>query len=78
MPARSPSQLHTLAAYYPEQPTDSQAAAARNFINGLAALYPCKRLLTTHLQAAARPPPAHELSEWLSALSPPDANCYRS
>ena len=33
--------LHTMAAFYPENPTDSDRKIMTNFIQGLARFYPC-------------------------------------
>ena len=33
--------LHTMAAYYPEQPTENQQVSMRQLLGGLAAFYPC-------------------------------------
>ena len=33
--------LHTMAAYYPDRPTDAQARSADSCVRGLADLYPC-------------------------------------
>ena len=35
------SQLHTLAAYFPDQPTAEQSTSAISFMRALAMLYPC-------------------------------------
>jgi FAD-linked sulfhydryl oxidase len=34
--------LHTMAAYYPEKPTDKQETQMENFIDGLATFFPCE------------------------------------
>jgi len=34
--------LHTMAAYYPELPTDTEKSMMRNFLQGFAYFYPCK------------------------------------
>lgn len=36
------SLLHTIAAYYPEEPTEEQQNAASQFFQALAILYPCR------------------------------------
>ena len=35
-------QLHSIAAYYPENPTEEDKKYAREFISSFAHLYPCK------------------------------------
>lgn len=34
--------LHTMAAYYPELPTDNEKTLMKNFIQSFAYFYPCK------------------------------------
>lgn len=34
--------LHTIAAYYPDAPTEDERAAAAGLVHAVAALYPCK------------------------------------
>ena len=41
LPRRSFGQLHSVAAYYPEQPTAGEMAAARDLVAAIATLYPC-------------------------------------
>jgi len=52
--------LHTMAAYYPDEPTDSEKQLMTQFITGLAQFYPC-----THC--------AEKLRESLS-VNPPTVN----
>jgi hypothetical protein len=40
-PPPPPSQLHAVAAYFPDAPADADAAAARALVAALARLYPC-------------------------------------
>lgn len=37
----SPLQLHTVAAYYPDHPTDEEKRAAKGLVEALRLLYPC-------------------------------------
>ena len=49
--------LHTLAAYYPEQPTEQDQTSARQLMVGLANLYPCEICRQDFIDSvAARPP----------------------
>jgi len=58
--------LHTLAAYYPEKPTDAQSNAARGFISGLATLYPCSHCAEEFRGGISESPPRVESREALS------------
>ncbi|GAB5357222.1 hypothetical protein AAMO2058_000355600 [Amorphochlora amoebiformis] len=64
--------LHTLAASYPTQPTESQRRHARNLMYSLAELYPCPDC-SQHLktEVALKPPSVgsrNEFSLWLCGL----------
>lgn len=64
--------LHTMAAYYPEQPTSQQQALMKLFMAGLAEFYPC-HYCAEHLkeQVKASPPKVSsncELSYWLCSI----------
>ena len=49
--------LHTLAAYYPDQPTEQDRTSARQLMEGLAHLYPCEICRQDFVDSvAARPP----------------------
>lgn len=51
------SLLHTMAAYYPENPSQEQEEAAANFIRALALLYPCKHCAEDFQQEVEKNPP---------------------
>jgi FAD-linked sulfhydryl oxidase len=64
--------LHTMAAYYPEHPSDADKAAMTGFIQGLVRFYPCQ-YCATHLQKDVphHPPNLNsnvELSQWFCQL----------
>jgi len=64
--------LHTMAAYYPEEPSNAQKSLMRSMMEGLAEFYPCS-VCAEHLreQVAARPPDVSSnttLSQWLCAI----------
>ncbi len=50
-------QLHTIAAYYPEKPSDAEQRAAKEFIASLAVLYPCKHCAADFVVAITESPP---------------------
>jgi hypothetical protein len=56
-PACAPPQMHTLAAYFPEQPTASDREAAAAFLRVLGALYPCSHCAEDFRDALAESPP---------------------
>lgn len=56
-PGSATRQLHSIAAYYPENPTAGQQLAAEQFLRAFPILYPCKEC-------------AHDLEDALQA-SPP-------
>lgn len=51
------SLLHTMAAYYPELPTEEQQNAALQFISSLALLYPCPHCAADFREAIKLNPP---------------------
>lgn len=54
---RTWSILHTIAAYYPEQPTETQRISAVHFIESLALLYPCPHCAQDFQESIKRSPP---------------------
>ena len=64
--------LHTMAAYYPEAPTESEQTYMAGFIDGLAKFYPCSTC-AHHLQdeIVKYPPKLKsnvELSDWFCRM----------
>ncbi|EQC40152.1 hypothetical protein SDRG_02802 [Saprolegnia diclina VS20] len=61
--------LHTMAAYYPETPSDAMKQHATNFIQALGQLYPCKYCATDFAENIVASPPKVDsrvdLSLWL-------------
>lgn len=60
--------LHTMAAYYPDNPTTTQQSEMKGFLTGLSKFYPC-HYCADHLQEEmkVRPPPVQSrtlLSRW--------------
>jgi len=55
--------LHTMAAYYPEKPTETQKQDMRNFIDLFAKFYPCYHC-------------AADLQENVKAVKPDVRSCY--
>jgi FAD-linked sulfhydryl oxidase len=49
--------IHTVAAYYPEDPSPEQQAAAEGFIRGLAVIYPCAVCAADFQQSLIDNPP---------------------
>lgn len=64
--------LHTMAAYYPEKPSETEKTQMTQFIQGLARFYPCE-YCASHLQKdlPEHPPQLNsnvELSQWFCSL----------
>lgn len=61
--------MHTMAAYYPEKPSEEQRAAARNFIDSLSNLYACSHCAEHFREDLKESPPCVEsrasLSIWM-------------
>ena len=61
--------LHTMAAYYPDDPTPEQQRAMRGFVDGLAEFYPCALCAAALRTTVRERPPAVEsrraLSLWM-------------
>ena len=54
-------QLHSIAAYYPDEPTEEDKKYAVEFINSFAHLYPCK-VCASHLKKSlAKYPPKQSI-----------------
>ena len=62
-------QLHTMAAYYPDDPDALHRVQARRFFYALGALYPCAHCADDFREDMRRAPPRVEsraaLSKWL-------------
>ncbi|KAI9138889.1 augmenter of liver regeneration [Paraphysoderma sedebokerense] len=61
--------LHTMAAYYPTNPTTEEQSNLHNFLSSFSKLYPCS-YCATHLQDYMKrdPPPVNnnwEISQWM-------------
>ena len=50
-------QLHTMAAYYPETPSEEHKDAMRAFLTGLALFYPCSHCAEAFQQDIIDLPP---------------------
>jgi FAD-linked sulfhydryl oxidase len=61
--------LHTLAAYYPEAPSQQQQAAAHSFVAAVSELFPCSHCREDFREAVEEAPPRvgsrAELSRWM-------------
>ena len=51
--------IHTMAAYYPEDPSEEQQRAATNFFTSLALLYPCHVCAEDFQESVAQRPPRY-------------------
>ncbi|KAK3246812.1 hypothetical protein CYMTET_43667 [Cymbomonas tetramitiformis] len=81
--------LHTLAAQYPEDPTRAQKRSARNLINSLTTVYPCKECAKHFKEVLRHSPPqlnsGYELAQWVCrahntvnrSIGKPIFNCER-
>jgi len=64
--------LHTMAAYYPEEPSGPQRSLMRSMMEGLAEFYPC-HYCAAHLQQQIQESPPEvtsgsQLSQWLCRI----------
>lgn len=61
--------LHSIAAYYPDNPTEEEKQYALDFLNGFAHLYPCKAC-REHLQKSMKkyPPNVNSRKEFMLYL----------
>jgi mitochondrial FAD-linked sulfhydryl oxidase len=64
--------LHTMAAYYPEKPTETDKVAMNDFIHGLTLFYPCGYCADHLKEEVVRNPPRVgsnvELSDWFCQI----------
>lgn len=64
--------LHTMAAYYPNNPTEDQKNSMPQFLQTFARIYPCEECSEHMIQYLRENPPLvsnnHELSLWLCKL----------
>lgn len=64
--------LHTMAAYYPAEPSSSQQSLMRSLLDGLAEFYPCGHCRSHFREQMKESPPivtsASELSQWLCRI----------
>ncbi|RHY17629.1 hypothetical protein DYB25_000824 [Aphanomyces astaci] len=51
--------LHTMAAYFPEKPSDAMKAHATSFVQALADLYPCKHCAVDFQESIVAIPPRY-------------------
>mmetsp|Transcript_20454 Transcript_20454/g.30949 ORF Transcript_20454/g.30949 Transcript_20454/m.30949 type:complete len:187 (+) Transcript_20454:201-761(+) len=58
--------LHTMAAYYPDQPSDVEQQMAQSFISSLAAFYPCSWCAKDFQKKIVQFPPCVENRECFS------------
>jgi FAD-linked sulfhydryl oxidase len=59
--------VHTVAAYFPEQPSAAEQQAALGLVSALALLYPCRHCREAFAGAAAEEPPDVSSRAGLSA-----------
>jgi FAD-linked sulfhydryl oxidase len=61
--------LHSIASQYPDEPTEREKRDAKNLINAVAALYPCKECQTHFQTVIKRYPPevgdSVSFQEWM-------------
>ncbi|KAK3258985.1 hypothetical protein CYMTET_31996 [Cymbomonas tetramitiformis] len=60
------SLLHTIAAYYPVQPSEQQQQHARNLVESMAILYPCEHCAEDFAKTIKQHPPRVESQEKFS------------
>lgn len=58
--------LHTMAAYYPDSPSDNDKQHMTNFLQGLSHFYPCSHCAAGFRETLTKRPPAVESREALS------------
>lgn len=62
------SLLHTMAAYYPDKPSETRQQATSSFINSLAEVYPCRECAADFKEELKEVPPRldsrDEFSQW--------------
>ena len=60
--------LHTMAAYYPESPSEERQTATKEFVKTLGVVYPCTHCAKDFQQEIKEIPPRmesrHEFSQW--------------
>uniref|UniRef100_A0A6M2DY53 Sulfhydryl oxidase n=1 Tax=Xenopsylla cheopis TaxID=163159 RepID=A0A6M2DY53_XENCH len=64
--------LHTMAAYYPDNPTENQQTYMKTFLNTLSLLYPCDDCAKDFQEELKKNPPVvsnqHDLAQWMCHL----------
>ncbi|XP_014243434.1 FAD-linked sulfhydryl oxidase ALR isoform X2 [Cimex lectularius] len=64
--------LHSMAAYYPDKPTESDKRCMKQFFNSFAKFYPCNECATHFQEDLRKIPPqvsdSDQLSEWLCKM----------
>uniref|UniRef100_A0A1Q3FFL0 Sulfhydryl oxidase n=1 Tax=Culex tarsalis TaxID=7177 RepID=A0A1Q3FFL0_CULTA len=64
--------LHTMAAYFPDQPSAEEQSNVRQFFNAFAKVYPCEYCAKDFQQELKTDPPEttsqHSLSQWLCRM----------
>ena len=68
---RVPAQLHTMAAYFPEQPSTTESDAMLGFIRSLSQLYPCRHCAADFRVGLGENPPRHARPPRLGCLERP-------